>query len=48
MSHLHVSITCWVDCVQGNAIYNIMADIISRLSDPDVGVAEEDFRTIMR
>ncbi|KAI0222051.1 Condensin complex subunit 1 [Lamellibrachia satsuma] len=33
---------------KGNAIYNIMADIISRLSDPDVGVAEEDFRIIMR
>ena len=33
---------------QGNAIYNIMPDIISRLSDPDVGVDEEHFRNIMK
>ncbi|XP_048728818.2 condensin complex subunit 1-like isoform X3 [Ostrea edulis] len=33
---------------KGNAIYNIMPDVISRLSDPDVGVDEENFRTIMK
>ena len=33
---------------QGNAIYNIMPDIISRLSDPDLGVEEESFRIIMK
>uniref|UniRef100_A0A7M4EKC1 Condensin complex subunit 1 n=1 Tax=Crocodylus porosus TaxID=8502 RepID=A0A7M4EKC1_CROPO len=33
---------------KGNAIYNLLPDIISRLSDPDCGVAEESFRTIMR
>ncbi|NXK45887.1 CND1 protein, partial [Chauna torquata] len=32
----------------GNAIYNLLPDIISRLSDPDCGVDEESFRTIMR
>nr|XP_006124233.1 condensin complex subunit 1 isoform X2 [Pelodiscus sinensis] len=33
---------------KGNAIYNLLPDIISRLSDPDCGVEEEAFRTIMR
>ncbi|XP_062428605.1 condensin complex subunit 1 [Rhea pennata] len=33
---------------KGNAIYNLLPDIISRLSDPDCGVDEESFRTIMR
>ncbi|NWY02789.1 CND1 protein, partial [Nothoprocta ornata] len=33
---------------QGNAIYNLLPDIISRLSDPECGVDEESFRTIMR
>ncbi|KAL4220856.1 meiotic chromosome condensation [Mactra antiquata] len=33
---------------KGNAIYNIMPDMISRLSDPDVGIDEENFRHIMR
>ncbi|XP_060069329.1 condensin complex subunit 1-like [Ylistrum balloti] len=33
---------------KGNAVYNIMPDLISRLSDPDVGVDEEHFRTILR
>ena len=33
---------------QGNAIYNIMPDVISRLSDPDIGVDEEHFRIIMK
>ncbi|XP_052083099.1 condensin complex subunit 1-like isoform X2 [Mytilus californianus] len=33
---------------KGNAVYNIMPDVISRLSDPDIGVDEENFRTIMK
>ncbi|NWI14057.1 CND1 protein, partial [Crypturellus soui] len=33
---------------QDNAIYNLLPDIISRLSDPECGVDEESFRTIMR
>ncbi|KAM7180780.1 condensin complex subunit 1 isoform 3-T3 [Macrochelys suwanniensis] len=33
---------------KGNAVYNLLPDIISRLSDPDCGVEEESFRTIMR
>ncbi|CAH1774609.1 unnamed protein product [Owenia fusiformis] len=33
---------------KGNAVYNIMPDVISRLSDPDVGVAEDNFRIIMK
>ncbi|WAR15385.1 CND1-like protein [Mya arenaria] len=33
---------------KGNAVYNIMPDMISRLSDPDVGIDEENFRTIMK
>ncbi|NXG62680.1 CND1 protein, partial [Hemiprocne comata] len=32
----------------GNAIYNLLPDIISRLSDPNCGVEEESFHTIMR
>ncbi|XP_048880867.1 condensin complex subunit 1 isoform X2 [Brienomyrus brachyistius] len=31
-----------------NAIYNILPDIISRLSDPQRGMNEEDFNTIMK
>ncbi|XP_053154023.1 condensin complex subunit 1 isoform X2 [Hemicordylus capensis] len=31
-----------------NAVYNLLPDIISRLSDPDSGVEEQPFRTIMR
>ena len=31
-----------------NAIYNLLPDIISRLSDPDCGIDEESFHTIMR
>ncbi|XP_069038810.1 condensin complex subunit 1 [Lepisosteus oculatus] len=31
-----------------NAIYNLLPDIISRLSDPERGIAEEDFQTIMK
>lgn len=33
---------------KGNALYNIAPDIISRLSDPDSGVDEKTFRTIMK
>lgn len=33
---------------KGNTLYNLMPDIISRLSDPQVGVNEEDFRSILR
>ncbi|XP_030313677.1 condensin complex subunit 1 isoform X1 [Calypte anna] len=33
---------------KGNAVYNLLPDIISRLSDPNCGVEEESFRTIMR
>ncbi|XP_069346603.1 condensin complex subunit 1 [Eulemur rufifrons] len=33
---------------KGNAIYNLLPDIISRLSDPEAGVEEVPFHTIMR
>ncbi|KAK1341461.1 hypothetical protein QTO34_017868 [Cnephaeus nilssonii] len=33
---------------KGNAIYNLLPDIISRLSDPEGGVKEEPFHTIMK
>ncbi|XP_054242817.1 condensin complex subunit 1 [Indicator indicator] len=33
---------------KGNAIYNLLPDIISRLSDPSCGTEEKDFHTIMR
>uniref|UniRef100_A0A8B9VEQ1 Condensin complex subunit 1 n=1 Tax=Anas zonorhyncha TaxID=75864 RepID=A0A8B9VEQ1_9AVES len=33
---------------KGNAIYNLLPDMISRLSDPECGVDEESFRTIMK
>ncbi len=33
---------------QDNAIYNLLPDIISRLSDPERGMKEEDFNTIMK
>ncbi|KAM9300116.1 condensin complex subunit 1 [Morus bassanus] len=33
---------------KGNAIYNLLPDIISHLSDPNGGVEEESFHTIMR
>ncbi|XP_064461323.1 condensin complex subunit 1-like [Ornithodoros turicata] len=33
---------------RGNAIYNVLPDIISRLSDPEHGTDEESFRTILR
>ena len=33
---------------QGNAIYNIMPDVVSRLSDSEIGVPEDNFRVIMK
>ncbi|XP_054023576.1 condensin complex subunit 1 [Dryobates pubescens] len=33
---------------KGNAIYNLLPDIISRLSDPSCGTEEKAFHTIMR
>lgn len=33
---------------QDNAIYNLLPDIISRLSDPERGMSAEDFNTIMK
>jgi hypothetical protein len=33
---------------KGNALYNVMPDIVSRLSDPDAGLAEDKFREIMK
>ena len=41
-----LSILNWL--FQGNAVYNIMPDMVSRLSDPEVGVEEEHFKTIMK
>ena len=32
----------------GNTLYNVMPDIVSRLSDSEKGVEEENFRTIMK
>ncbi|KAH8869519.1 Condensin complex subunit 1 [Schistosoma japonicum] len=32
---------------KGNSLYNVIPDIISRLSDPNIGVSEEHFRSIM-
>ena len=35
--------------LQGNAVYNVMPDIISRLSDSEIGVKDDvDFKSIMR
>ncbi|XP_069359396.1 condensin complex subunit 1 isoform X2 [Maniola hyperantus] len=33
---------------KGNALYNVMPDIISRLSDPELGVPEDQYRVIMK
>ncbi|NXD90563.1 CND1 protein, partial [Chaetorhynchus papuensis] len=33
---------------KGNAVYNLLPDIISHLSDPSSGIEEESFHTIMR
>ncbi|NXI35166.1 CND1 protein, partial [Galbula dea] len=35
-------------CVQGNAIYNLLPDIISHLSDPNCGIEEKSFQAVMR
>ncbi|XP_046850199.1 condensin complex subunit 1-like isoform X2 [Xenia sp. Carnegie-2017] len=32
---------------KGNAVYNILPDIISRLSDPETGIQENPFKSIM-
>ncbi|CAH8495400.1 unnamed protein product [Heterobilharzia americana] len=32
---------------KGNSLYNVVPDIISRLSDPNVGVSEDHFHSIM-
>lgn len=32
---------------KGNTLYNVLPDMISRLSDPDVGVEEQFFRKII-
>ncbi|XP_065559402.1 condensin complex subunit 1-like [Artemia franciscana] len=32
---------------KGNSLYNVMPDIISRMSDPDAGVPEDDFQTVL-
>lgn len=42
-----VSVT-WLSLLQANAIYNLLPDIISRLSAPEGGVEEEPFHTIMK
>ncbi|CAF4904025.1 unnamed protein product [Pieris macdunnoughi] len=34
--------------LKGNALYNVMPDIISRLGDPELNVAEDKYRVIMR
>jgi len=33
---------------KGNTLYNVMPDIVSRLSDPEKGIAEDHFRHIMK
>ncbi|KAF4804884.1 Condensin complex subunit 1 [Turdus rufiventris] len=33
---------------QGNAVYNLLPDIISHLSDANTGIEEESFHTVMR
>jgi condensin complex subunit 1 len=33
---------------KGNAIYNIIPDMVSRLSDVEIGVEESNFRIIMK
>lgn len=35
-------------CSQDNAIYNLLPDIISRLSDPERAMTTDDFNTIMK
>lgn len=33
---------------KGNALYNVMPDILSRLTDPDLDLSESDFQEIMK
>jgi len=33
---------------KGNTLYNVMPDIVSRLSDPEKGIVEDNFRLIMK
>jgi len=33
---------------KGNTLYNVMPDIVSRLSDPEKGIVEDHFRLIMK
>jgi len=33
---------------KGNTLYNVMPDIVSRLSDSEVGIEEESFRSVMK
>lgn len=33
---------------KGNALYNVMPDILSRLSDPDLKLDEDDFQEILK
>ena len=35
-------------CLQGNAIYNVLPDIISNLSDPQKSIPQETFRSIVK
>lgn len=33
---------------KGNALYNVMPDILSRLTDPDLDIRESDFQEILK
>ena len=33
---------------KGNALYNVMPDILSRLTDPDLDINESDFQEILK
>ncbi|NWH64881.1 CND1 protein, partial [Geococcyx californianus] len=46
-SELSKKASAWSGAL-GNAIYNLLPDIISRLSDPNCGIEEKSFNTIMR
>ena len=43
--NIHVC-SYFVQYLQGRALYNVLLDIVSRLSDAEVGVSEEQFRVI--
>lgn len=43
---LAVSDACFV--FQGNSLYNLLPDIISRLSDPESKVEFDDFKTVLK